>query len=108
MLGYCNWTAVIVIVIFLSVIILFNLLIYFFSSWQNFQSGNSYLDPKRFDECLYYLHKYGSPSSLVAFYVRHGHLKLACRYIIDQVRVCSLFSVSAIVIVSSSKGRVTG
>lgn len=51
---------------------------------RNFQSGNSYLDPKRFEECLYYLHKYGSPSSLVAFYVRHGHLKLACRYILDQ------------------------
>jgi len=51
---------------------------------RNFQSGNSYLDPKRFDECLYYLHTYGSPSSLVAFYVRHRHLKLACRYIIDQ------------------------
>ena len=56
-------------------------------SLQNFQSGNSYLDPKRIDECLYYLRTYGSPSSLVAFYVRHRHLKLACRYIIDQVRV---------------------
>lgn len=51
---------------------------------RNFQPGSSYLDPKRFEECLYYLRKYGSPSSLVAFYVRHGHLKLACRYVIDQ------------------------
>lgn len=51
---------------------------------RNFQGNNSYLDPKRFDECLYYLRKYGSPSSLVAFYVRHGYLKHACRYIIDQ------------------------
>ena len=99
-----------VIVIFLSVVILFNLLIVLdliSLARQNFQSGNSYLDPKRFDECLYYLHKYGSPSSLVAFYVRHGHLKLACRYIIDQVRICSLSSLRAMVIVSCSKGLVT-
>ena len=80
---------------------------FIFFSAQNFQSGNSYLDPKRFDECLYYLHKYGSPSSLVAFYVRHGHLKLACRYIIDQVRTCSLFSASTIVIISSNEGCAT-
>ena len=99
-----------VIVIFLSVVILFNLLIVLdliSLARQNFQSGNSYLDPKRFDECLYYLHTYGSPSSLVAFYVRHGHLKLACRYIIDQVRIYYLFSLRAMVIFSCSKGLVT-
>ena len=59
---------------------------------QNFQTGSSYLDPKRFEECLFYLRKYGSPSALVDFYVRHGHLRLACRYVIDQVSFPALFS----------------
>lgn len=51
---------------------------------RSFQGGNSSLDSKRFDECLYYLQTYGSPSSRVAFYVRHGCFKHACRYILDQ------------------------
>ncbi|EDO48452.1 predicted protein [Nematostella vectensis] len=47
-------------------------------------SPGSFLDSRRFDECLYYLSAYGSSSAVVSFYVRHGHVKLACRYILDK------------------------
>ena len=46
----------------------------------------THMDSVRFDECLYYLHNFGAPAPLVSFYVRHGQIRLACRYILDKVR----------------------
>lgn len=43
------------------------------------------MDPKRFDECVFYLNMYGSFSALIAFYVNHNQLKLACRVILEKV-----------------------
>jgi hypothetical protein len=43
------------------------------------------MDPKRFEECIFYLNTYGSYSGVVTFYVNHNHLKLACRFILEKV-----------------------
>jgi hypothetical protein len=51
------------------------------------------MDPKRFEECIFYLNTYGSYSGVVTFYVNHNHLKLACRFILDKVCIllCTFF-----------------
>lgn len=48
------------------------------------------MDPKRFEECVFYLNMYGSYSGVVTFYVNHNHLKLACRFILEKVLLISL------------------
>ena len=48
-------------------------------------SVSSFLDSTRYEECLYYLHTYGTPASIVAFYVKHSEIKMACRYVLDKV-----------------------
>ena len=45
------------------------------------------MDPKRFEECIFYLNTYGSYSGVVTFYVNHNHLKLACRFILEKVGI---------------------
>ena len=45
------------------------------------------MDPKRFEECVFYLSTYGSYSAIVTFYVNHNHLKLACRFILEKVSI---------------------
>ena len=51
------------------------------------------MDPKRFEECVFYLSTYGSYSGIVTFYVNHNHLKLACRFILEKVTVSNLHMV---------------
>ena len=44
------------------------------------------LDIHRFSECTYYLQTYGTPATLIAFFVRHNCWMDACKFIIDHVR----------------------
>ncbi|CAH1163868.1 unnamed protein product [Phaedon cochleariae] len=37
-----------------------------------------------YDECIYYLSRYGSHTGLLEFYVKHGDIDLALNYIIDN------------------------
>ena len=48
-------------------------------------SEGSDLDAYRFNECTYYLRTYGTPGSLVAFFVRHNCWMDACSYILENV-----------------------
>lgn len=50
------------------------------------------LDPKRYEECIFYLNTYGSYPGVVSFYVNHNNLTLACRFILEKVSQPAQFS----------------
>ena len=43
------------------------------------------LDIHRFNECVFYIRGYGTPSFLVSFFMRHNCWTDACKYILDHV-----------------------
>lgn len=58
----------------------------------NFKSQSRiYLDPKFYNECLYYLLKYGSHLSILKFYLRHEDFREALSYILENRLQVDLF-----------------
>ena len=47
-------------------------------------SSRPSIDYLFYDECIYYLTKYGTHSSLLDFYVKHGDISRALNYIVDN------------------------
>ncbi|RZC39217.1 zinc finger FYVE domain-containing protein 26, partial [Asbolus verrucosus] len=49
------------------------------------------IDPIFYDECVYYLTRYGTYLSLLEFYVKHGDIKTALMYIIENKLTADVF-----------------
>lgn len=48
------------------------------------EKSRIYLEPRFYNECLYYLMKYGSHLSILKFYLRHEELREALNYILEN------------------------
>lgn len=50
------------------------------------------IQPLFYEECIFYLQKYGSPLSLLRFFVKHGDFRKAIGYILDTKVTPEVFS----------------
>ncbi|XP_017768191.1 PREDICTED: zinc finger FYVE domain-containing protein 26 homolog isoform X1 [Nicrophorus vespilloides] len=51
---------------------------------KNSINGSNHIDPIFYNECLYYLNRYGSHLSLLQFYIKNNNVHEALHYIVDN------------------------